>query len=74
MERPHHVPVVQELIARGVNGQRRLETVVLLTGLPPLQAMQVIACECGFDIRDAVGMSLEPALRDQEPTEPACDS
>jgi hypothetical protein len=36
--------------------------------------MQVIACECGFDIRDAVGMSLEPALRDQEPTEPACDS
>ena len=53
--------MVRELVERGIDGQELLEVVELLTGLPTMQAMQLIACEQGFDIRDAIGTSAEPS-------------
>ena len=56
----HHLMVVKELLDQGFVGDDLLRTVAMLTGLPRIQAMQLIACEQGLDIRDASGMSLEP--------------
>jgi hypothetical protein len=46
--------VVKELVARGVVGDQLIQIVAQLTGLPPFQVRQLIACELGYDIRDAV--------------------
>jgi hypothetical protein len=54
------VQLVRELLERGLGGDELVEVVADLTGLSSFQAMQLIACEQGFDIRDAVGMPLEP--------------
>lgn len=51
--------MVKELVQRGVAGRDLVEIVVELTGLPLIQPLQLIACEQGFDIPDAVGRSPE---------------
>jgi hypothetical protein len=52
--------VVSELVERGITGRDLFEIVEFLTGLPTLHAIQVIACEQGADIGDALGATAEP--------------
>lgn len=58
MHTANHLVVVRELVQRGIARQEFFEVVTELTGLPPIQTMQLIACEQGCDIRDALGAPL----------------
>lgn len=50
------IEVVHELLDLNLAEEDVLEAVISLTGLPTLHALQLIACERGLDIRDALGM------------------